>query len=147
MEKAAAHLTPVSLELGGKEPLHRRQHGENPAGCTADCIRKIFKLRTDVCRAGLCSCGREREGGIIKGAYPLDKKMYGDALENADYGRIVNKKHFERVRALIDEKHVVFGGEAGGDAANPSRRYCFRCQKQTHVCRRRFSDRFCQSFR
>ena len=74
MEKAAAHLTPVSLELGGKEPLHCRQHGENPAGCTADCIRKIFKLRTDVCRAGLCSRGREREGGIIKGAYPLDEE-------------------------------------------------------------------------
>ena len=37
--------------------------------------------------------------------------MYGsDALANPDYGKIVNRKHFERVRGLIDPAKVVYGG-------------------------------------
>ena len=39
--------------------------------------------------------------------------MYGeDPISNPAYGKMVNKKHFERVLGLIDDKKVVYGGES-----------------------------------
>ena len=40
------------------------------------------------------------------------RKQFGDdPLANADYGRIVNEKHFRRLIGLIDPTKVVAGGE------------------------------------
>ena len=39
--------------------------------------------------------------------------MYSeDALSNPAYGKMVNAKHFDRVRGLIDPAKVVLGGRA-----------------------------------
>ena len=39
------------------------------------------------------------------------KKMYGEnAFVNPSYGRIVNRKHFDRISGLIEENKVVYGG-------------------------------------
>ena len=39
-------------------------------------------------------------------------KMYGkEPLENKAYGKIINRKHFDRICGLIDQNKVVFGGE------------------------------------
>ena len=39
--------------------------------------------------------------------------MYGhDPLDNDGYVRMVNSRHFDRVRALIDPAKVVYGGES-----------------------------------
>ena len=32
-------------------------------------------------------------------------------LENPNYGKIINTRHFERLCGLMDEKNVIFGGE------------------------------------
>ena len=40
------------------------------------------------------------------------KKQYGDKpLENKDYGKIINERHFERLSSLIDKSKVIIGGE------------------------------------
>jgi aldehyde dehydrogenase (NAD+) len=40
------------------------------------------------------------------------KRQYGEApLDNPDYGRIVNEKHFDRICALIDPEKTVAGGK------------------------------------
>ncbi len=49
MRQAAAHLTPVTLELGGKS----RTDCQSAPGRPPNRIRQIFKLRTDLCRPGL----------------------------------------------------------------------------------------------
>ena len=49
MEKAAANLTPVTLELGEKARFW-----------------KISELRTDLCGTGLCAGARSGEGGVLK---------------------------------------------------------------------------------
>lgn len=112
MEKAAAHLTPVSLELGGKSP------------CIVDRTAKLSLAARRIAFGKFLNCGQtcvapdyvlveeSVKEEFLKELIRWTKKMYGDALENPDYGRIVNRKHFDRVRGLIEERHVVFGGEA-----------------------------------
>lgn len=111
MEKAAAHLTPVSLELGGKSP------------CIVDCTAKLSLAAKRIVFGKFLNCGQtcvapdyvlveeSVKDEFVKELIRWSKKMYGDALENPDYGRIVNRKHFERLRGLIDHRYVVLGGE------------------------------------
>ena len=40
------------------------------------------------------------------------RRQYGERpLENPDYGRIVNEKHFERLQGLLDPAKTAVGGE------------------------------------
>ena len=44
-------------------------------------------------------------------------RQYGEhPLENANYGKIINKKHFERILGLIAREKVVHGGEYDANA-------------------------------
>ena len=53
-----------------------------------------------------------RKGGIPCRGDPQIKRQYGEKpLENKDYGKIINEKHFARLCGLIDSSKVVFGGE------------------------------------
>lgn len=111
MQKAAAHLTPVSLELGGKSP------------CIVDRTAKISLAARRIVFGKFLNCGQTCvapdyvlveecvKDEFLKELIRWTKKMYGSALENPDYGRIVNRKHFERIRGLIDGRRLVWGGE------------------------------------
>lgn len=112
MAKAAKHLTPVTLELGGKSP------------CVVDKSAKLNLAAKRIVFGKLLNCGQT----CVAPDYLLversikDKflgylrkwivKMYGeDAMENGDYVKMINQKHFDRVCGLIDQKKVVFGGK------------------------------------
>lgn len=113
MEKAAAHLTPVTLELGGK----------SPCVVTKDANLKIAAKR--IVFGKYLNCGQTCvapdylliDEQIRDEFVELLKKeimsMYTEKpLNNPDYGKIVNKKHFERLRSLIKDEKIAFGGEA-----------------------------------
>ena len=53
MAHAARHLTPVTLELGGKKPLYHRENRRSSSRSKAYRIRKISELRTDLRGTGL----------------------------------------------------------------------------------------------
>lgn len=111
MEKAAAHLTPVTLELGGKSP------------CIVDRTARLSLAAKRIVFGKFLNCGqtcvapdyvlvdRRVKDAFLKELIRWTKKMYGeDAFANPDYGRIVNRKHFDRIRGLIMPQKVVYGG-------------------------------------
>jgi aldehyde dehydrogenase (NAD+) len=111
MEKASAHLTPVTLELGGKSPCivdrtadlrlaARRIAFGKYLNCGQTCVAPDYLL--------IDSCVKDR---FIRLFIKEVTAMYGaDALSNPDYGKIVNRKHFDRLCGLIDDKKTVYGG-------------------------------------
>lgn len=111
MSKAAEHLTPVSLELGGKSPCivaadanlalaARRIAFGKFLNCGQTCIAPDYILVEQAVHD---------EFVALLGA--CTEKMYGaDALRNPHYGRIVNRKHFDRILSLIDPAKTVYGG-------------------------------------
>ena len=111
MEKAAKHLTPVSLELGGKSP------------CIVDHTAKLSLAAKRIVFGKFLNCGqtcvapdyvlveRRVKDAFLKYLIYWTKKMYGEnAFVNPSYGRIVNRKHFDRISGLIEENKVVYGG-------------------------------------
>ncbi len=111
MEKASHYLTPVTLELGGKSPCiidhtanlrisARRITFGKFLNCGQTCIAPDYVLIEESVH--------DEFVGLLK---EETAKMYGnDILSNNDYGKMINRKHFDRVSGLIDPNKVVFGG-------------------------------------
>ena len=117
MEKAAVHLTPVTLELGGKSPCI----------VTADCDLKVAARR--IVFGKFLNCGQTCvapdyllvDQSVKEPLLALIQKeiarQYGpDPLANPDYGKIINRKHFDRLCGLINPAKVVCGGQTQPDA-------------------------------
>lgn len=116
MEKASAHLTPVTLELGGKSPCiidrtadiriaARRLVFGKYLNCGQTCVAPDYVLVEQCVQKELLTCIRQE---IIK--------QYGERpFENPSYGKMINRKHFDRVVRLIDEKKLVYGGACHAD--------------------------------
>lgn len=112
MEKTSRHLTPVTLELGGKSPViidktanlrlsARRIVFGKYLNCGQTCIAPDYVL-----------CHEEVHDQFVTLLREEAEKMYGkEPLKNKDYGKMVNKKHFDRVCGLIDPEKVVWGGQ------------------------------------
>lgn len=119
MAAAAKHLTPVTLELGGKSPciVHRDApldlaakrivHGKFiNAGQT--CVAPDYLLVHTEIKEAFLETIRKR---IIR--------CFGtDPARSPDFGRIINSVHFRRIAAMIDPARVVVGGET-----HPGTRY------------------------
>ncbi|MGM9747150.1 MAG: aldehyde dehydrogenase [Paludibacteraceae bacterium] len=113
MAKAAAHLTPVTLELGGKSPCivdktanlqlaARRIVFGKYLNCGQTCVAPDYVLIDESVKARFVQAVKEE---IVA--------MYGEnALENPAYGKIINRKHFDRIVGLIPDEKVVFGGQS-----------------------------------
>lgn len=112
LRHAAEHLTPTVLELGGKSP------------CIIDSTAKIKLAAKRIVFGKYLNCGQtcvapdyilchsSVKEAFVKEVCAQVKKQYGEnPLENPDYGKIINEKHFERVYGLIDQSKVVFGGQ------------------------------------
>jgi aldehyde dehydrogenase (NAD+) len=112
MEAAARELASVTLELGGKSP------------CIVDCdvdleiaARRIawgkFINAGQTCVAPDYVLVHERcEDELIVALGVAIESFYGeDPSASPDYARIVNRRHWERLCALLADGDVVIGGE------------------------------------
>ncbi|HZP28812.1 MAG TPA: aldehyde dehydrogenase family protein [Acidimicrobiia bacterium] len=112
MEAAAKHLTPVTLELGGKSPVivdddvdldvaARRIAWGKFLNAGQTCIAPDYALVTRSVASELI----DRITTAIRGFYGPDPKA------SPDYARIVNDRHFERVVRLLDGAEIAVGGD------------------------------------
>ncbi|MDR6226706.1 aldehyde dehydrogenase [Desmospora profundinema] len=113
MEAASKNLIPLTLELGGKSPAIVSEDANlslaakrivwgkyTNAGQT--CVAPDYLLVQEDIREELVEKIRE-----------AITAFYGDnPLQNPDYGRIVNQKHFQRLSSFLKEGRVVVGGES-----------------------------------
>ena len=112
MEKASAHLTPVSLELGGKSPVIVDE--------TADIALTAKRLAWGKCVNAGQTCvapdyvlvHHSREEALIEALIKELREMYTSApLANPAWPRIINQRHFERLIGLMQSGVVSYGGQ------------------------------------
>jgi len=113
MKAAAEHLTPVTLELGGKSPAiiddnadlksaARRLAWGKALNAGQTCIAPDYVLVSPGQKAPLIEALREQFQGMLG----------HDPLASDDYAAVVNEKHFERLSALLGQGRAVIGGQA-----------------------------------
>ncbi len=111
MRNAAEYLTPVTLELGGKSPCIVDQTADIRLAARRVVFGKYLNCGQTCVAPDYIYCQRSVKDAFIKEVQKQIKKQYGrHPLDNPDYGKIINEKHFDRILGLIDEKKVVQGG-------------------------------------
>lgn len=111
-QAAAKHLTPVTLELGGKSPaiIHKSANLEVTAKRLA--WGKFINLGQTCIAPDYLLVDNSIKDKLIERLKKAIVDFYGeDPSKSPDLGRIVNKHHFNRVKGLI-EGDVIFGGDS-----------------------------------
>ncbi|KAM6184863.1 aldehyde dehydrogenase, dimeric NADP-preferring [Rhynchocyon petersi] len=116
MAAAAKHLTPVTLELGGKSPCYVDKDCDLDIACRRITWGKFMNSGQTCVAPDYILCDPSIQGQIVEKLKRCLKEFYGeDAQKSRDYGRIINSRHFQRVMGLIEGQRVAHGGT--GDAA------------------------------
>ena len=111
LEKAAKHLTPVTLELGGKSPCivdksaklelaARRIVFGKFLNCGQTCVAPDYILCHSSVKDELIECLKAE----------IKRQCDDDYRNNSLYGKIITQRHFQRITGLIDHSKVVIGG-------------------------------------
>lgn len=113
MEAAARHLTPLTLELGGKSPCIIDKSADLKAAARQILFGKLLNSgQTCVAPDYVLIHEYVKEAFIECCKTALRDFLPTDAYIACNVPRIINDKHFKRLLHLIEEKHVVIGGEA-----------------------------------
>ncbi len=116
MTAAAKHLTPVTLELGGKSPCIVMPDADLETTAKRIAWGKYSNAGQTCVAPDYVLADAETEEKLVPLLRQTISEMFGDDPQRSDsYGRIVNDRHFERVSAFLDSGEVVIGGET--DAA------------------------------
>ncbi|XP_029181885.2 aldehyde dehydrogenase, dimeric NADP-preferring-like [Acropora muricata] len=112
MEAAAKNLTKVTLELGGKSPCYVDKDSDLEVAAKRIAYGK-FTNAGQICVAPdyvLCHPDIQKE--LIDCLKETVLDFYGeDPKESPDFARIVNKKHFNRLKGLMNSGKSVVGGQ------------------------------------
>lgn len=116
MEAAAKHLTPVTLELGGKSP------------CIVDADINIEHTARRITWGKFINAGqtciapdyllvdKTIKQDLLDSIQKCIREFYGDEpVSSPDYGRISNKKHFSRLAEFLKDGEIIIGGETNPD--------------------------------
>ncbi len=116
LSKAALNLTPVTLELGGKSPCIVEKTADIKLAAKRIVFGKYLNCGQTCVAPDYILCEASVKDEFIKRVIEEIRHQYGtDALNNADYGKLINRKHFDRIVGLIDKEKVVVGGMANPD--------------------------------
>jgi aldehyde dehydrogenase (NAD+) len=112
MEAAAKHLTPVTLELGGKSPTIVDRDANLDVAARRIAFGKFLNAGQTCIAPDYVLVTREQEQPLIEGLGRAIRDFYGpDPAESRDYARIVNDAHFGRLEQLLTSGTPAIGGE------------------------------------
>ena len=112
MRKAAEHLTPVTLELGGKSPCIVEKSANLKLAARRIVFGKYLNCGQTCVAPDYIYCDASVKDALLKEIRHQIRKQFGkQPLNNTNYGNIINEKHFQRICSLIDPSKVVVGGE------------------------------------
>ena len=101
MTKAAAHLTPVTLELGGKSPVIVDRTADLRVSARRIVFGKFLNCGQTCVAPDYVLVDNKVADRFMEMCKEETLLMYGfDALANENYGHIINRKHFDRLSAL-----------------------------------------------
>ncbi len=116
LRHAAEYLTPVTLELGGKSPCIVDSSAKIKLAARRIVFGKYLNCGQTCVAPDYVLCDKTIRDELVLAIQAEIRRQFGAApLENPNYGKIINRKHFERLLGLIDEGKLVCGGQNNPD--------------------------------
>ena len=112
LRSAAEYLTPVTLELGGKSPCIVDATAKIPLAARRIVFGKYLNCGQTCVAPDYILCDGQIRDQLVETIQTEIIRQFGaDPLQNPDYGKIINKKHFHRLLGLMDAEKTVCGGQ------------------------------------
>ena len=112
MARAARRLIPVTLELGGKSPCIVDESANIELAARRIVFGKFVNCGQTCVAPDYIYCAAAVKERLLAALKKEIVRQYGEApLQNPDYGKIINQKHFDRICGLIDPAKAVWGGQ------------------------------------
>lgn len=113
MRCAAEHLTPVTLELGGKSPCIVEKSADIRLAAKRIVFGKFLNCGQTCVAPDYIFCDPSIKDALLNEIKKQIHKQFGATpLTNRNYGKIINEKHFQRITGLVDHRKVVCGGKS-----------------------------------
>ncbi|MGW2838538.1 aldehyde dehydrogenase family protein [Streptomyces sp. NPDC001493] len=111
MAAAAKHLTPVTLELGGKSPVFVDRDTDLKAVAARLASGKFLNAGQTCVAPDYVLTDPETGAALADALAAAVEAQFGsDPSVSPDYGRIINERHFDRLVRLLDSGRTVTGG-------------------------------------
>ncbi|MFF4717349.1 aldehyde dehydrogenase family protein [Streptomyces eurythermus] len=111
MRAAAEHLTPVTLELGGKSPVFVDRGTDLDAVADRLARGKFLNAGQTCVAPDYVLTDPETAPALEAALVRAVEKLFGtDPACSPEYGRIVNERHFDRLSGLLGSGRVAVGG-------------------------------------
>ncbi len=112
MQKAARFLTPVTLELGGKSPAIIDEGANLKLAAKSIAWGKFLNAGQTCIAPDYILVTRDLYDPFIEELIGSIQSMYGtDPLNNSEFPKIINQKHFTRLAELLNEGTLAYGGQ------------------------------------
>ncbi|MHB8878913.1 MAG: aldehyde dehydrogenase family protein [Myxococcaceae bacterium] len=116
MTAAAKHLTPVTLELGGKSPCIVDDQVDLETAAHRIVFGKFFNAGQTCVAPDYVLAVAPIEAALLGRIASVIREFYGDdPKQSPSFARIINDRHLQRLSKLLDSGEKVVGGEV--DAA------------------------------
>jgi len=116
MRAAAEHLTPVTLELGGKSPAIVSRHANIDVAARRIAWGKFLNAGQTCIAPDYVLVEQPVHDQFVAALGKHIAAFYGsDPQQSADFTRIVNAPHFHRLEKLLDSGTVAIGGVTDAD--------------------------------
>ncbi len=116
MRAAAEHLTPVTLELGGKSPAIVSRHANVDVAARRIAWGKFINAGQTCIAPDYVLVEQPVHDQFVAALGTYITEFYGaDPQASDDFTRIVNSPHFHRLEKLLDSGTVAHGGVTDAD--------------------------------
>ena len=113
MRRAAEHLTPIALELGGKSPCIVDETANISLAARRIVFGKFLNCGQTCVAPDYVLCHASVKAELLAAIKREIRAQYGEKpLKNPNYGKIISDKHFNRLTGLVDPEKLVCGGES-----------------------------------
>jgi acyl-CoA reductase-like NAD-dependent aldehyde dehydrogenase len=117
MEAAARQLTPVTLELGGKNPCIVDADVDLDVAARRIAWGKFFNAGQSCVAVDYLLVDRAVKGALLERIAGQVRAFYGeDPRRSPDFGRVIDVRHFDRIMAHLRAGEVILGGQAEREA-------------------------------
>jgi aldehyde dehydrogenase (NAD+) len=112
MSAAAEHLTPLTLELGGKSPCIVDRDADLEPAARRIVFGKFINAGQTCIAPDYLLVHRSNISTLLERMRKHLIRFYGEDPRNSpDYARIINRRHFDRLQVLLEKGDVVIGGQ------------------------------------
>lgn len=111
-QAAAKHLTPVTLELGGKSPCVVHKDADIKLAAKRIAWGKWINSGQTCLAPDYLFVHADVKDKLVEALKNAITEAYGnDPINSNDYCKIINEKHYKRLKGYLNDGDILFGGK------------------------------------